>query len=230
MRPVEKGPAPKVYADYSEALGDLIAAVGDFCSYCERQIETHLAVEHIQPKSRRKALRNEWSNFLLACVNCNSCKGKKHVDLDRHVWPDRDNTMRAFVYAPDGTVHVNPRLRAANRSLANATLILVGLDRVPGNSDRRKRPSKADLRWRRRQEAWDLAVRERQRLRANDSVVVRELIADVAHGRGMFAIWMQVFATDPDMRARLVARFSGTARRCFDATSHALRKRRGGRL
>jgi hypothetical protein len=51
MRPVNRGAAPAVYTNYQNAGPDLQACLGDYCSYCERQIETHLAVEHIQPKS-----------------------------------------------------------------------------------------------------------------------------------------------------------------------------------
>ena len=51
MRPVDKGTAPTVYTKYQDAGPDLQSRLGDYCSYCERQIETHLAVEHIQPKS-----------------------------------------------------------------------------------------------------------------------------------------------------------------------------------
>ena len=76
MRPVDKGVAPARYVRYQDANSDLRGRIGDYCSYCERQIETHLAVEHVQPKVRRTTLRNSWSNFLLGCVNCNSSKGK----------------------------------------------------------------------------------------------------------------------------------------------------------
>src|SRR5260221_6501574 len=75
MRPVDKGAAPALYENYQEAGPDLQVRLGDFCSYCERQIETHLAVEHVQPKSHVPALATVWSNFLLGCVHCNSSKG-----------------------------------------------------------------------------------------------------------------------------------------------------------
>src|SRR5262245_18942638 len=92
MRPVDKGVAPAEYARYQDAGRDLQARLGDFCSYCERQIETHLAVEHVQPKIRRASLRNAWSYFLLGCVHFNSRKGKKRVALRDYYWPDNDNT------------------------------------------------------------------------------------------------------------------------------------------
>src|SRR2546425_11096780 len=61
MRPVDKGAAPAVYARYQDAGPDLRARLGDYCSYCERQIETHLAVEHVQPKSHAHAPHTDWT-------------------------------------------------------------------------------------------------------------------------------------------------------------------------
>lgn len=227
MRPVSRGPAPRAYAFYGDAIADLEEALGDFCSYCERQIETHLAIEHVQPKSRKKSLLNDWSNFLLGCVHCNSSKGKKSVTLDNFLWPDRDNTMRAFVYSRDGLVRVYGRLRRPNRQRAEATINLVGLDKVPGHQMRHRRPTRSDHRWRRRQEAFDLAERARADLALHDSPVLRHWIVEGAHGRGMFSIWMQVFAGDPDMRRRLRQRFIGTDAGSFDA-NEMLRSRVGG--
>jgi uncharacterized protein (TIGR02646 family) len=227
MRPVDKGVAPHVYTNYSEALYDLRDIIEDFCSYCERQIETHLAVEHIQPKSRKKSLLNAWSNFLLCCVNCNSCKGKKSVVLDKFFWPDHDNTMRAFLYDPSGAVKIYPRLRKLNRERAQSTIALVGLDRIPGQPLKKKRPTRKDQRWLRRIQAFDLAHREQIRLQQEDTPIIRELIVEVAHGRGMFSIWMQVFSADQDMRERLRAAFVGTDAGSFDA-NQGLRRRAGG--
>ncbi len=50
------------------------------CCYCEQFIpeEGHLkAVEHFQPKSIFKGLRNDWNNLLLACSQCNGKKSNK---------------------------------------------------------------------------------------------------------------------------------------------------------
>ncbi|MEM8995751.1 MAG: HNH endonuclease [Acidobacteriota bacterium] len=74
------GGAPEVvdFEDYADAKADLVSRLGLFCSYCERAINTNLAVEHIQPKKGdfgRPDLAGRWENFLLACVNCNSTKG-----------------------------------------------------------------------------------------------------------------------------------------------------------
>jgi uncharacterized protein (TIGR02646 family) len=228
VRPIDRGPAPRAFANYRDAQPDLCTRLGYYCSYCERWIETHLAVEHVQPKSLRKALQTSWDNFLLGCVNCNSCKGKKAVTLKRFVWPDTDNTARAFRYESSGEVLVMPRTRQRNRTKAEATLRLVGLDRVPGHADRRKRPSMNDMRWRRRQEAFVLASRQLTDLAALDNPTVRQLIVDAAVARGMFSIWMQVCVGDSDMRRRLIAAFVGTAASCFHTRTCRAVKRRGG--
>lgn len=230
MRPVDKGTGNEPYARYEDALEDLRDAIGDFCSYCERQIETHLAVEHVQPKSRKKSLRTAWCNFLLGCINCNSCKGKKRVNLGDCFWPDRDNTLRVFTYEQGGSVRTRPRLRQLNRDRAQATIALVGLDRVPGHPNPRKRPTKKDLRWDKRRRAFDLAHRLRADLQREDTPIVRNLIVEAAHGRGMFSIWMQVFEGDTDIRDRLIQRFQGTAGDCFHHVTKAAILRPGGQV
>ena len=227
MRPVEKGTVPRHYRKYGEAKDDLIGRIGDYCSYCERQIETHLAVEHVQPKSKEEKLRLAWSNFLLGCVNCNSCKKDKAVILHQYLWPDTDNTFRAFDYLEGGLVIAHSALSTELKQKAIATINLVGLDRDPGNPDKAKRPTKADKRWKRRQEAWELAKRERQRLQRKDTSELRETIVDVATGRGMFSIWMKVFEDDPDMRCRLIAGFKGTAQNCFDTDGKPIPRPKG---
>ena len=217
MRPVDKGAAPAIYARYQDAGPDLQARLGDYCSYCERQIETYLAVEHIQPKSLAPALRNSWSNFLLACVNCNSGKGDTPVNLPDYLWPDCDNTLRALEYQRGGLVSVNPALPGPLHPKAQAIIELTGLDKDPGNPNLDRRPTDADRRWLRRQEAWQLASRDLQRLNNNDCAEVRELIVENALGRGMFSIWWTVFCGDADMKKRLRQAFLGTAPGCFDA-------------
>ena len=227
MRPVDKGAAPRVYAIYQDAAGDLRAALGDYCSYCERQIETHLAVEHIQPKSRRKSLAKTWSNFLFGCVNCNSSKGKKRVALKNYFWPDRDNTLRALVYVNGGLVQPHPQLLPVDARKALATIALTGLDKFPGNPGRE--PTDADQRWLRRQQAWTLADRCVKMLAANNTAEVRELIVEAALGRGIFSIWWTAFAGDADMRRRLRQAFLGTCPNSFDPNEN-LQSRPGGQL
>lgn len=227
MRPVDKGVEPATYADYKDARGDLADRLGDYCSYCERQIETHLAVEHVQPKCHVAELLNDWSNFLLGCVNCNSSKGKTQVNLSDYLWPDLDNTLLALEYVRGGLVRPNSNLLQEAQNKARATIGLVGLDKDPGNPGRE--PSDADQRWLRRQQAWQIAERDRQILDSNDSPDIRELIIQNALGRGMFSIWWTVFRGDSDMRRRLREAFIGTHVGCFDPNEDLV-PRAGGQV
>jgi uncharacterized protein (TIGR02646 family) len=227
MRPVDKGVAPGPYATYQDAGPDLQGRLGDYCSYCERQIETNLAVEHIRPKSLEPALETEWTNFLLGCVNCNSSKGNTAVDLADYIWPDLDNTLRALDYVRGGLIRPRPGLPANLSAKATATINLLGLDRDPGNPGRE--PSNADRRWLRRQQAWEIAERCKQKLEMLDAPEVRDLIVDVAIGRGEFSIWWTVFSGDVDIRRRLRQAFIGTHPACFDVNEDLV-ARDGGQL
>ena len=227
MRPVDKGAAPGIYAQYQDAGPDLRARLGDYCSYCERQIETNLAVEHIHPKSVVQALITEWANFLLACTNCNSTKGDAPIELIDYFWPDADNTLRTFEYLPGGLIGPQPELSHTNSMKALATLNLTGLDRYPGSPV--QEPTKSDQRWLRRQQAWEKATRCQDVLATQDTVEVRELIVDVALGRGHFSIWWTVFTDDVDMRRRLREAFIGTHEASFDINENSI-PRAGGQL
>lgn len=229
MRPVDKGVAPSTYTTYQDAGSILQQRLGDYCSYCERQIETHLAVEHIQPKSHIPSLITDWNNFLLACINCNSSKGNAPINMHDYLWPDCDNTLRAVKYGPGGIVRPNSRLPANLQAKAQAIIELTGLDKDPGNARSPRRPTDSDRRWLRRLEAWQLAERDRDSLRRNDTLEVRELIVENALGRGMFSIWWTVFAGDQDMRRRLREAFAGTDAGSFDANED-LQQRAGGQV
>ena len=227
MRPVDKGSAPDEYAKYQDAGGDLQVRLGDYCSYCERQIETNLAVEHVQPKSHAPELSTSWSNFLLGCVNCNSSKGHTPINLASYFWPDTDNSLRAFEYVHGGMIQPRPALGPALAAKAQATINLTGLDRDPGNPGRK--PTSADQRWLRRQQAWEKAERYRDILAEQDTEQVRELIVDVATSRGEFSIWWTVFAGDVDMRRRLRVAFTGTHGASFDSNEDLI-PRIGGQV
>jgi uncharacterized protein (TIGR02646 family) len=222
MRPVNKGAAPNTYTDYRDAANDLQDRLGDYCSYCERQIETHLAVEHIQPKSLNGTLKNDWSNFLLACVHCNSSKGDTPVTLTDYYWPDLDNTLRALAYRQGGIVEPNPNLAPPDQAKAIATITLTGLDKDPGNPDAARKPTGSDRRYLRRLHAWNLATRYSAKLAAEDTPNLREAIVDIALGRGMFSIWWTVFAGDTDIRRRLRLAFVHTETNCFDQNEDAV--------
>lgn len=220
MRPVDRGAAPATaIADYRDAAHPLMNAVGEYCSYCERHIPTHLAVEHVQPKSSVPALLTIWTNFLLACVNCNSSKGHTPIVLSDYLWPDTDNTLRAFEYKTGGLVDLAAGLGAVIAVKAVATITLLGLDRYPGNANPGRQPTSADLRWQHRRQLWDCAEKAKTRLLANDSQELREQIVDTAVLRGSFGIWFTVLGFDTDMRHRLISAFCGTAGNCFNATA-----------
>ncbi|NKC14212.1 MAG: hypothetical protein GKR94_19135 [Gammaproteobacteria bacterium] len=69
-------------------------------SDCERTGDLH--VEHVIPSNHRPELEQEWTNFLLGCVNCNAIKGDRDDSRNDCLWPDQDDTEAAFSYLPDG--------------------------------------------------------------------------------------------------------------------------------
>lgn len=230
MRPVERGPTPRdehdqprVYPTYGVAREDLIDRIGAYCSYCEMAISVP-AVEHVQPKSLNPALETAWDNFLLGCPSCNSIKGAQDVQATEYLWPDIDNTFRAFRYDHDLPPRSLDALSDELRIKAQRTLELMGLDRVPGHA----RLSPQDRRWRERKIAWGVALRMYRNLSASDTEEMRETIAILAREKGFFSVWMTVFQTDSDMKQRFIRMFTGTARDCFDEHGNPIR--RPGRL
>lgn len=228
MRPVKRGPAPRAYRKYGDAIGDLETRLGAYCSYCERRLPTSLAVEHVVPKSLDSSLETTWDNFLLGCTNCNSVKLNQRTNRRDFLWPDVDNTLRAFVYSEGGFVEVAPRLGAVGRKMAEKLSDLVGLNRHgaegwPG-------PAPRDKRWQQRLDAWNAAVLAKKRLEElGDARAARELVLDVAEGYGFFSVWMTVFAKHRPIREGLILRFRGTANDCFDGSLESC-KRPGGRV
>lgn len=225
MRPVTRGADPGPFAQYRDAADPLMQRLGNYCSYCERHIETNLAVEHIQPKSLNPALERIWGNFLLACVNCNSCKGDTSITISDYIWPDTENTLRAYQYS-GGLVTLDAALDASITPLAKALYLLTGLDKDPGNPDRDRKPTPTDKRWKSRQDTWDLAQQSLQDLQqpGADTPQMRSQIIRTATSRGGFGIWYTVFRSDADMRQRLVAAFPGTATDCFDGLSEVCQR------
>lgn len=226
MRPVQKGTSPVAtppgFANYEDAKPDLISRLGLYCSYCERAIATGLAVEHLQPKGLPKyaQLELEWSNFLLACINCNSTKGDKDVLFSNLYFPDRDNTFAAFIYTPDGKVAPAP---TANAAIATATLALTGLDKARLVAIDTNGKEVALDREAQRMQAWILATWARTKVTAISSPLREEFIATLARENGHFSIWMTVFAGDGAVRNALIDAFPGTrASGCFDAQGNPI--------
>lgn len=222
MRPVDRGSIPlddsgqpKEFRDYQYARRDLIDRLGEYCSYCEMQLSSCLAVEHVKPKKHHPDLELQWSNFLLACANCNSTKGSKDINLDDYYWPDKDNTVRAIEYREGGLVQAYPNLSPEQRTKAEATIKLTGLGKIPGND-----PAASDRRLENRRMAWKKAKRSLRRLRATDSQSMREQIVDTVNG--FWSVWMTVFRDCPDMRRRFIETFPGTSQECFDDDYNAI--------
>lgn len=236
MRSVERGDVPtdvqnqpKQYTQYEQAQSDLMDRIGEYCSYCERPIKTHLAVEHIQSKDSQPQLKLVWDNFLLSCGNCNSTKGTKVRDemtQSDYYWPHSDNTFRAFVYQSGGIIKINPTLKAAEQTIAQKTLELTGLDRHPNASIQ---PTPKDKRWNHRRQAWDLAQQAKTLLATNNNPMMRNYVTNNAKAIGFWSIWMTIFQDDPDMLNRFIQAFPGTCEHCFDSNGKPI-PRRGGKL
>lgn len=225
MRPIKKGAPPRAYSKYSDAQPDLIARIGRFCSYCGRFVPSAINVEHKRSKKRYPAEILLWSNFLLACQNCNPTKSHKRCKLDNYLWPDTDNTMRAFRHLPEGIVQKNKNLPKRIRRKASRTIYLMGLDRTPGAF---RSPTDRDYRWLDRKRQWDKAMLFRNQLLQFDTPAQRDLII-IAAEDGIFPIWWTVFKGDVEIRKRLREAFLGTDVECFDS-NECLKPRAGGQI
>lgn len=219
MRPIERGPSPKVYARYEDAKQDLVNRFGLYCSYCERRIVTLLAVEHIQPKALPQYAHLEvvWENFLLGCVNCNSAKGDKDVILANLLLPDRDNTFAAYRYNPLGMVEVAAGLPSIVSQLAEATASLVNLNQAEVTEMTDQSLFAALMRSGQRQAAWIKAQEALTEFHADR--LAASVVARWAADCGFFSIWMAAFEGIPEVRRELIAIFTGTAADCFDSST-----------
>lgn len=214
MRPVERGAAPRDYANYRDAIGDLENRLGKYCSYCERRLQVGLAVEHMAPKKPHRDRELDWDNFLLGCTNCNSVKYNADVADDDILWPDTHNTMLALAYSPGGFVRLAGGLSPELQRRAQTLIDLVGLDRhgAPGWSS----PAKRDERWRDREEAWANAEMCRDNFEAlGGSEEARGLVLEAARGQGFFSVWFAVVDRHVDVKLALIDAFPGTAASCF---------------
>lgn len=220
MRPVERGSWPQYkdgnnvqYSEYAHARGELIKRMGEYCSYCEMQLDASLAVEHVQPKQPpgtvavNAARALSWDNFLLACTNCNSTKGNEDINLSDYLWPDRDNTFRALRYTSGGLVSA---IQGIADVQASNLIKLVGLDKTPHTS------TASDRRWLNRKEAWEMAERARTRLVRCNNDDMKGQIIETVQAKGYWSIWMAVFENDPDMLQRLINAVPGISQQCFD--------------
>ena len=223
MRPIDRRSAPRDYANFGDAIDDLVDRLGRYCSYCERRLPTNLAVEHVAPKSLHNDLELEWTNFLLACVNCNSSKGDDDVADGDVLWPDRHNTMLAIDYSSGGFVRVAEDLDDELNRRAQGLISLVNLHRHVAEGY--PNPTPRDRRWEQREQAWATA----EKCRA-DFVVLGEsrpalsLVLAAAKYCGFFSVWMTVFCEFSEVKTALIEEFPGTARTCFDQAGNAIRR------
>lgn len=225
MRPVVRGEDPGGYADHRFAYPKLVDRLGRYCSYCEAPLKNG-QVEHVLPQDLHPHLSMRWSNFLLACGNCNATKEVWPRDRDEAFWPDQDNTARAYEYPTHRTPWVNAQLNTADSSRAEALLVHTGVDRHPGHP----RWSEKDDRWDMRNEVWDKALECREDLHKANTLIHRKRIAELAEKSGFWSVWRAVFAEDIDMLRRLNSAFVGTAADAFDAETLRPIPRAGGRL
>lgn len=224
MRPIERGNAPRVYTNYQDAAQDLRNVVGSYCSYCERRIPTNLAIEHILPKDPALGfahLRNDWNNFLLACVNCNSAKLTTVINFNSYVLPDRDNSFECLEYLEFGLVEAKGTRRV--RTMANNTIDLVNLNRYDHPDWDEDVMFSAIGRFEQRVQAWVQAAEAREDY-DNGDVSVRR-IANEAASCGFFSIWMKAFEGVPTVRLALINKFAGTAANCFDMNGDSVSPR-----
>lgn len=235
MRPIKRGISPVTgnYNNYEDAKTELISRIGSgwihnehiasYCSYCERKIDTNLAVEHIEPKGGnygKPQLSGTWSNFLLACVNCNSTKGSKEVIIDEILLPDRDNTFYAYEYKADGNIDPSINLSPLNKERAKNLLCLVGLDKKSRTTYDDNGNQIAQDRASQRIQVWGIAERALIKYNNNSNQIIKELIVENMLLSGFFSIWMTVFKNYPVMKKLFINSIRGTINSgCFDLST-----------
>lgn len=223
MRPVSRGPSPQVgpFDPYETAKISLLRRLGLYCSYCERRVETNLAIEHIEPKGLPATahLETVWTNFLLACVNCNSTKGHKPIVLNDVILPDRDNTSLAYHYTMDGRVEVIAGLPVQIAAKAATMLALTGLDRNLYQVLDDNGVQIVVDRVSKRMEVRSIALMQAALIAADPAnLMIRASTVVFAQQTGCFSVWMSTFSGDPDMQERLIDAFPGTRQSgCFGA-------------
>lgn len=220
MRPIDKSITPTWSGDYSGARPHLLNRLGKYCSYCELKLSTGLHVEHVESRDSFLDKANDWANFLLACVHCNSTK-RHHLTLTRAdcVWADQDNTFLALEQQEFLPPKPSSALTPSLRPLVEKVLEVTGLNRENG--------PRQDQRY----NAWNKALAYRRYLAEYDTPEQRQMIVDFAIEAGFWSVWMTVFAEDADMKERLIDAFPGTELTCFDPwQNYQPVNRPGGRI
>lgn len=224
MRPINRGVSPQVFTDYEDAKPFLTNRLGTYCSFCERRIPTNLAVEHILPKNPGlgfEHLRNEWANFLLSCVNCNSTKSIKVINFATYLLPDRDNTFNGFDYEETGEVVATGG--GAITAMAQNTLDLVGLNPIVNAQTDDAVLFSALERTSQRVETWKIA--KEVKIDYDNGEVNINAITKLAQATGFFSIWMKAFEGISPVRNALIQNFVNTANDCFDVNGVSITPR-----
>lgn len=237
MRPVNHVKTGAALTDHKKAKPNLIAAMGEFCAYCERPIEAmNLDVEHIKPQKAHGKLALTWSNFLLACTSCNTYKrhyqaaNRQTRILRSQAWPHLDNTFSAYTYDQHGRVTVSPALASVvHQQMARRTLEMAGLDRTPAVAASYQSLGLAYDITSRREKAWKKAQIALTAYQQNPTDIQRQSILGQAEETGFFSIWMSVFAAHPDVKCGLITTFKA-APACFDNMGNQLNPRQAGRI
>ena len=213
MRPVNRGDIPKnddgtdkIYQDYSYAKDDLKHRLDNYCSYCEADTSNQVDIEHIIPKEIANELKNEWSNFLLACKVCNRLKGFKNKTRDGYIFPDTHNTAYAYKYTQTKVI-VNDELSEDEKILAQNTIDLVDLNRKKDTKDRDDDRIK-------RSQVWNKALDSLQDYKElNKDQMIRQIGRSV---EGFVSSWLEVFKDHPEVKKEILENKSGTAMECYD--------------
>ena len=216
MRPIAKGQAPFVAAKYSGYQSPLFDTIGGYCSYCEMPLPHDVEIEHKLPKKQFPAYAHDWQNLLLSCKNCNASRRKTLSNYHKHYWPDLHNPFYYLDFS-NGLVRIKNGLNSRQLAKIQNTIDLVKLDIKPQNNVK-------DQRWQKRKEAFDTACMAKQCLIANSSNDMVDFILQSAKNTGFWSIWMTVFATDTNIKKRLVNEFTGTCQTCFDSNLQPIKR------
>jgi uncharacterized protein (TIGR02646 family) len=237
MRPVNNVPTGVKLSTHGAAKPNLIAAMGEYCVYCERRIAAmELDVEHIEPLKTHPHFELTWGNFLLACSTCNTYKRhyqEKHAPIDilaNQAWPHLDNTFSAYLYDQYGRVKVVPTLSSAHHAeMAQRTLEMAGLDKTPAVAAKYQELGRFYDTTSRRERAWRKAQIALTAYLQNPTDIQRDTVLNQAEEVGFFSIWMAVFSAYPEIKRGLIQRFQA-APECFDAQGAPKNPRQPGRI
>lgn len=208
---------PVEYNPWGDAKPELIDEIGDYCSYCEKQLdESSLAIEHIYHKNQYTTQQFHWNNFLLACPICNSIKGIKDVVTRNPFLPHLDNLLCFIEILYGGVISIKTGVTGTDLARTQSFIELIGLDRTIGHPSY----SNKDDRWDYRLAAYDLAERQLQKYISTPTTTDIENIVALAVGRGFFTVWFTVFDAHDEVKSALITAFKGTNHTRFDANNH----------